>query len=126
MLTKIDHLGIYEKLLWPESRNVDFDYINPRNGKPIHIKGKVLDVSRNIHANLLTLHFPENHKVELGLPDGITWDETTSTLMLEYGKGSDQGGFLDELGKAEWGESPDAALKRLSPKMTKVLKIHVI
>ena len=121
-----DHLFLYEKLLWPTSRTVDFDFLNPKTGKAIHIRGLVKDIERDIHKNKLDLIFDDNHKIGLLIPDGIRWDDTKSELVLEYGSDRSTGEFLDELHGAQWGESPDAALKRLSPKVNRILKISVL
>ena len=124
MRTLCDRLAIYEKLLWPNSRTVEFS-LDDGKGKTHLIKGLVLDVIRNIHEDKMELVMADGRVHGLNIPDKIYWDEEVKGLEFEYGQEAVSTGFMDGVSEAQWGESMDETLKRTAPKKHKSIIIKV-
>lgn len=125
MKTLCDRLAIYEKLLWPNSRNVEFS-LDDGKGKTKLIKGLVHDVVRNIHTNQMDLVMGDGSVHGLNIPDKIYWDEEVKGLEFEYGEEEVATEFMNDVKEAQWGESMDETLKRTAPKKHKSIIIKVI
>jgi len=125
MRTLCDRLAIYEKILWPNSRTVEFS-IDDGKGKTHLIKGLVKDVVRNIHDNKMEFVMEDERKHGFNLPDKVYWDDEVRELVFEYGSEVVSTGFMDGVSEAQWGESMDETLKRTAPKNHKSIIIKVI